>query len=145
MFELIQDLLLFEMAYQRKKAREIIGGTVNELANHMILLQHCPGSQCENGWKEEVNAFLSTIDDSTYLKKKHARIKLSTLIDDVWDGPMGEYEDYLRRYNKLKIAKPKLTLTVPSEEAWLDIRKKYMKAFDLILKKKTTPAYDALL
>ncbi len=147
---LLNDTDLFENALQRKEGLKNIADLSFRLAEHMVLLEHCPEATCRKHWKDEVDAWLDRMYEQTRIKKK-AQIARGGLVEAIWEGPLGEYEDYLARYKaakrkeekERKHSEPELKFTEPNDEAWRRIRTKLMKAIDMMLLGKT-PEYDTL-
>ncbi len=141
----VLDIDLFEMAYQRKVALGMIYDLGLELAEHMIKLEHCAGAQCVPHWKTEIDGWFKKIYRCVNnVKTKKAQLQRSAIIEAVWEGPLGEYKDYLALYaSVLEDDEAGLKFSEPSEEAWLSIKSKLMKAIDLMIQKKV-PGYDKL-
>jgi hypothetical protein len=148
--KILKDTDLFEMAIQRREGLKNIADLSFDLAEHMVKLEHCQEARCDRHWKVEVNAWLGKMYRQTRIKKK-AKLSREALIEAIWEGPLGEYEDYLDRYEaakedekkNLKPGEKELEFSEPSEEAWFRIKVKLLKAIDLMLERKI-PKYDIL-
>ena len=155
LWELIADKILsetdlFELAIQRKEGLKNIADLSFSLAEHMVKLEHCPEARCDAHWKIEINTWLRKMFKQTRIKKK-AKLSREALIEAIWEGPLGEYEDYLEVYKtvlkdekkNLKPGEKELEFSKPSEEAWLRIKVKLLKAVDLMLQREI-PEYNML-
>lgn len=94
--DLIADWLceteIFEMAYQRKKAIEIVRNHQRQIAKHIIKYLYYDASlETKKHWVAEINAWLATIDE---IKLKNGK-KLSgdVYYDLLFNEPLGEVTD----------------------------------------------------
>ncbi len=105
----------------------------------MIILEHCP-EDCptKNHWFGEYKTFLNNIDKYHDLKK-NAELTRVDFEDILWTKPLGEYTLYMKRYKEMKEKENKIKFTPPSQEAWLEIKRKYVKIIDEIAKRTIAP------
>jgi hypothetical protein len=140
--KLLMETRLFEMAYERKKAIDLISSLDTQLADHMTMIEHSPESLNVPHWKTEVNAFLSKIHRSSKLKGNKI-LKKDDLHANLWDGPMGEQSDYHLTHTTITNIKPEESFTSPSNDSHAAIHRRYNRAFDYI-QKNITPTYDMI-
>lgn len=53
---------VFEMAYNRKKAMDIVTAQANPIASHLIYVLLYPGVQTQDHWRPELNKFLRIVN-----------------------------------------------------------------------------------
>ena len=95
--DLVKDWVLetdlFEMAYQRKKAINIITGLQQPIARHVVKYLHYDASnETKNHWIAEINAWLYTIDE---IKLKNPDVIIIDPTDELYVSPKDKffYED----------------------------------------------------
>lgn len=95
--ELLRDYLedrlfetkLFEMAYDRRKALDILSSYNNQIALHFIKVSLFPDHKdCEH-WKEELWNWLTHQIDAIRLKPKGRKLKYSDYYEYLFDQPLG--------------------------------------------------------
>lgn len=132
----IQDSMLTEEAFERKKALNDVSNHAFSLAEHMMLIQHCPYAQEQNHWKKEVNSFTAKIYKHSFLKKR-ARVPTSYLRETLWEEPLGEYDDYLRMHENLKDDKQTIAFKDPTPQDHAALKDRYSRLIDKLSDKKT--------
>lgn len=90
LFELFIDHLfdvpLFEMAYERRKAIDVIRGVAPTLAIHLIKY-YAFDDVSKGHWASEINGYLSRIDNTT-LKPNNKKLSGETIYKLLWDEPL---------------------------------------------------------
>lgn len=94
--DLVKDWVLetdlFEMAYQRKKAINIITGLQQPIARHVVKYLHYDASnETKNHWIAEINAWLYTIDEIKL--KNNKKLSPEVYYKLLFDEPLGELTD----------------------------------------------------
>lgn len=135
---------LFEMAYDRRDAINKIGAHASELAKKLVLVHHAVNARDLPHWKTSVNAHIREVHDLTFLRDKK-RLKMDDIHNNVFESPMGEYDDYLRRYDWATNAKKETTFSPATPEDYAAIKRKYDRLLPLLLSKTTPPTHDDLL
>ncbi len=173
LYPLIWDLqdhnpigIALDWYYERRYAIEKISGFADNLSSFMMTMEHCTVEHLEK-LKHEADLYWNEIDKCSYVqyscgrrKSMEYRIKRSVLLDHLWEMPFGEYRSYLSCYkNSTNLRccnednhykgtiicgnEEGIELTPPSEAAWLELKRKYMKAIDMI-EAGDMPEYDEL-
>ena len=79
---------LFEMAFERKKAIQIVEGHAKEIANHFVKVLTFADKGLQQHWLTELNNFLNDIDD-VYVKPNNKRLKPLEYKKYLWEGWLG--------------------------------------------------------
>lgn len=92
MADWLSDTELFEMAYQRKKAIEIITNYQRQIARHIIkYLYYDVSQETKKHWIAEIDGWLSIVDEIKLKNKK--RLSGDVYYKLLFDEPLGEITD----------------------------------------------------
>ncbi len=140
---ILQNTMLFEMAYERKRAMELIPPIASQLAQKMVLVHHAVSSNNIPHWITTTNGHMSEIHNMTFLKG-HKRLPMDQLHTAIWDEPLGEYRDYLRKHTTMSKNKSETVLTPPTKEDYFKIKEKYSRMVDHMVNNQEAPTYHDL-
>ena len=134
---------LLEMAFERKRAMQLIPSIASMLTRKLVLLHHASETSRDiPHWKTTTNGHLKEIHDLTFLKKG-SRISHSDLTQLLVDEPFGEFDDYLRHYNYVKFDKSDTEFSPPSRDDYAKIKRRLFNIVDVTLAQKhDSPKYD---
>lgn len=92
MVDWLSDTELFEMAYQRKKAIEIVSNYQRQIARHIIkYFYYDVPEETKKHWVVEIDAWLAIIDEVKLKNKK--RLSGDVHYKLLFDEPLGEITD----------------------------------------------------
>lgn len=92
MIDWLSDTELFEMAYQRKKAIEIVSNYQRQIARHIIKYFYYDVSmETKKHWVAEIDGWLAIIDEVKLKNKK--RLSGDVYYKLLFDEPLGEITD----------------------------------------------------
>lgn len=134
----LQDVLLFEMSYARRRAAQQIAPQGLKLSKKVILVTHSINSRDLPHWLGTADGHISNIFKFTFLDGSK-RLSASVLKELVWDGPLGTYEDYVRDHAAVARSKPETSLQPPSKQLYAQLQTMYMEILSAILSSKTLP------
>ena len=78
--DLLINTPLFEMAYERRKAKDLISDLSPSIVDHMIKLFVMHSPETKNHWISEINSWLFKIDAIT-LKPKNKRLQKTDIYE----------------------------------------------------------------
>ena len=78
--DLLINTPLFEMAYERRKAKDLISDLSPNIVDHMIKLFVMHSPETKNHWISEINSWLFKIDAIT-LKPKNKRLQKTDIYE----------------------------------------------------------------
>lgn len=134
---------LFEMAYERKSALSDIRAHAAQLARKMVMVHHTQDSRDLPHWKTTLNAHIREIHKLTFLKGKK-RMSESDIHENVFDGPFGEYNDYVLHHDDVVSDKSDTNFSPHSEKDYTEIKNKYSRLVDMLHKNPLSPKYTDL-
>jgi hypothetical protein len=123
----LQNSKLFEEAYERKRAMELIPSHATQLAQKLVMLHHMPvDCSHKSHWEQTTNTHIKNIVNLTRLKG-NKRLQSNDIDKTVFDEPIGEYEDYLFHHKNVVSEKSDIKFSEPSQNDYTQIKNKYSK------------------
>ena len=84
----LNETALFEMAFERKTAINIVRGKAKPIVDHLIYLLIYKNSNARNHWKSELSAFINSID-YLYLKPSKRKLSGNDYYNLLFEEPLG--------------------------------------------------------
>lgn len=84
----LNETALFEMAFERKTAINIVRGKAKPIVDHLIYLLIYKNSNAINHWKSELSAFINSID-YLYLKPSKRKLSGNDYYNLLFEEPLG--------------------------------------------------------
>lgn len=142
--KVLSDTSLFEEAYNRRHAMIDITPHADQVALKLVMVQHAP-TDCTHlpHWKTSTSGHLGNIFKKTFLRG--GRMKQDDIHTTVFEEPMGEYDDYLRRHAEVVASKKDIKFSPPTPEDYSAIKAKYAAAISHIISNTVhPPTYDGI-
>ena len=123
--QVLLDSRLFEQAYKRKRAMDLIPSTAIRLAHKMVMLHHMP-SDCPHAphWETSCNGHITELNRLTKLDGKK-RLAAEDIHQTMFHEPIGTYEEYEDIHASVQKLKKDIKFSPATPEDYEAIKNKY--------------------
>lgn len=115
LYELFENMFIetfiFEMAYNKKVAIEKVRNLQNQIATHLVKIVIYPESENIQHWKNEVNAWLLSLQKNK-LKGKDRPLSKELFIKLLFDEPLGAISDIQDEISMLEYTYPDMKASI---------------------------------
>ena len=138
----LMNTKLFEMAYERKQAINILVGIQDHIAEHLVKLFMYSGDRNVSHWKSEVDGALRRINRMR-LKSSNDYLDKSTLFDYLFTQPVGTIDDVQVYMNDISRSKDYRGLRIDQPDA-REIHKQILFLMDDVTDELSTGTFRSI-